>query len=407
MSSPIALLLPSSGASVNLAVSMLIIFGSAKLLAELFERLGQPGLIGEILAGILVGPAMLGWIHPSEFTGTMAGLGVMFLLFRVGLEVEARELLKVGGTALLVGVSGVIVPFLCGWAFYLGEGKSQLESLFLGTALTATSVGITAQVLAAKGLLQRTASRIILAAAIIDDVLALLVLGVVASLARGQLDVLQLSVTTAMGVTFIILIVRWGRQTVARVVGKLQENLRVGEAQFALAMILMFALAALAVKIGVAAIIGAFLAGMALADAVPKRVHDLTRGVTELLVPFFLVDIGLHFQLSVFRDSASWKLALLVLPIAVLSKMFGCGLGAIGRGRATATRVGIGMIPRGEFCMVVAQIGLTLGAISAQTFAVIVFMAVVAAMLAPPLLKVAFRGVLASPPPEEEVYRLG
>jgi Kef-type K+ transport system membrane component KefB len=407
ISSPIALLLPGGGASVNLAVSMLVIFGSAKLLAELFERLGQPGLIGEILAGILVGPAMLGWIHPNEFTGMMAGLGVMFLLFRVGLEVEARELLKVGGTALLVGVSGVIVPFLCGWAFYLSEGKTQLESLFLGTALTATSVGITAQVLAAKGLLQRTASRIILAAAIIDDVLALLVLGVVASLARGQLDVLQLSLTTAMAVGFIVIIVQWGQKTVSRLAEKLEGNLRVGEAQFALAMILMFALAALAVKIGIAAIMGAFLAGMALADAVPKRVHDLTHGVTELLVPFFLVNIGLHFQLSVFRDSASWKLALMVLPIAVLSKMFGCGLGAIGRGRATATRVGIGMIPRGEFCMVVAQIGLTLSAISAQTFAVIVFMAVVAAMLAPPLLKIAFRGVLASPPPEEEVYRLG
>ena len=280
-----------------------------------------------------------------------------------------------------------------------------MESFFLGTALTATSVGITAQVLAAKGLLQRTASRIILAAAIIDDVLALLVLGVVASIARGQLDVLQLSLTTAMAVIFVILIARWGQKTITRVVDKLEGNLRVGEAQFAVAMILMFALAALAVKIGVAAIIGAFLAGMALADAAPKRVHDLTHGVTELLVPFFLVNIGLHFQLSVFQDWASWKLALLVLPIAVFSKMFGCGLGAIGRGRTIATRVGIGMIPRGEFCMVVAQIGLTLGAISAQTFAVIVFMAVVAAMLTPPLLKVAFRGVLASPPPAEEVFR--
>ncbi len=407
MNFPIALLLTGGGDSVNLAVSMLIIFGSAKLLAELFERLGQPGLIGEILAGILVGPAVLGWIHPSEFSTTMASLGVMFLLFRVGLEVEAPELLKVGGTALMVGVSGVVVPFLCGWAFYMSEGKSQSESFFLGTALTATSVGITAQVLAARGLLQRTASRIILAAAIIDDVLALLVLGVVASLARGQLDILELSLTTAMAVAFIILVVWWGQKTISRVVDKLEGNLRVGEAQFALAMILMFALAALAVKIGVAAIIGAFLAGMALADAVPKRVHDLTHGVTELLVPFFLVNIGLHFQLSVFQDWASWKLALLVLPIAVFSKMLGCGLGAIGRGRTIATRVGIGMIPRGEFCMVVAQIGLTLGAISAQTFAVIVFMAVVAAMLTPPLLKVAFRGVLASPLPDEEVFRLG
>lgn len=407
MNYPFALLLSGGGESTQLAVSMLIIFGTAKLLAELFERLGQPGLIGEILAGILIGPAVLNWVQPSDFTGTMAGLGVMFLLFRVGLDVEAPELLKVGGTALVVGVSGVVVPFLCGWIFYWSEGKSQLESFFLGTALTATSVGITAQVLAAKGLLHRTASRIILAAAIIDDILALLLLGVVASMAKGRLDILQLSLTTAMAVLFVVLIVRWGQKTVSHVVGKLEGNLRVGEAQFALAMILMFALAALAVKVGVAAIIGAFLAGMALADAVPKRVHDLAHGVTELLVPFFLVDIGLHFQIGVFQDWMSWKLALLVVPIAVLSKMFGCGLGAMGHGRAIAIRVGIGMIPRGEFCMVVAQIGLALGAITAQTFAVIVFMAIVAAMLAPPLLKLAFRAVLAAPPPDDEVFRLG
>ncbi|MBI4893327.1 MAG: cation:proton antiporter, partial [Acidobacteria bacterium] len=273
--------------------------------------------------------------------------------------------------------------------------------------LTATSVGITAQLLAAKGLLHRTASRIILAAAIVDDILALLLLGFVASLAKGHLDILQLSLTTTMAVVFIVLVARWGRETVSHVVGKLQGNLRVGEAQFALAMILMFALAALAVKVGVAAIIGAFLAGMALAGAVPKRVHDLAHGVTELLVPFFLVEIGLHFQLRVFEDWKSWKLALLILPIAVLSKMIGCGLGALGHGRSVAIRVGIGMIPRGEFCMVVAQFGLTLHAISQQTFAAIVFMAIFAALLTPPLLKIAFRGLLAAPPPEQEVFHLG
>ncbi|MBI4891202.1 MAG: cation:proton antiporter, partial [Acidobacteria bacterium] len=114
MHASMAFLLAEGGQPLHLAVSMLIIFGSAKLLAELFERLGQPGLIGELLAGILIGPAVLGWVQPSEFTGTMAGLGVMFLLFRVGLDVEAPELLKVGGTGLLVGAMGVLVPFLCG-----------------------------------------------------------------------------------------------------------------------------------------------------------------------------------------------------------------------------------------------------------------------------------------------------
>lgn len=391
---PAAFLLAANGASMDLALSMFIIFGSAKILAELFERLGQPGLVGEILAGILVGPAVLNWIQPSDFTSTMAGLGVMFLLFRVGLEVEAPELLKLGGTALLVGICGVILPFLCGWAFYLSLGKPHLESYFVGTALTATSVGITAQVLAAKGLLHRTASKIILAAAIIDDILALLVLGVVASLAKGELDILQLSLTTAMALVFILLVVRWGQKTVTRVVATLEGNLQVGEAQFALAMILLFALAALASRIGVAAIVGAFLAGLALGSSIPKRVHELAHGVTELLVPFFLVNIGLHFDIGVMKDWTSWKLALLIIPIALVSKALGCGLGAIAHGRAIAVRVGIGMIPRGEFCMVVAQVGLALGAISTQTFAIIVFMAVVAAMMTPPLIKWAFRSVL-------------
>jgi Kef-type K+ transport system membrane component KefB len=138
---PAALLLTTKSESIDLALSMFIIFGSAKILAELFERLGQPGLVGEILAGILVGPAVLDWIQPSDFTATMAGFGVMFLLFRVGLEVEAPELLKVGGTALMVGVSGVVLPFLCGWAFYTSQGRPQLESYFLGTALTAGFCG--------------------------------------------------------------------------------------------------------------------------------------------------------------------------------------------------------------------------------------------------------------------------
>ena len=159
-------------------------------------------------------------------------------------------------------------------------------------------------------------------------------------------------------------------------------------------MILMFGLAALSGKIGVAAIIGAFLAGMALSQSAPHRVHDLTRGVTELLVPFFLAEIGLHFDLNVFRNPTTVVLALILVPIAVFSKILACGLGASKYGRAVATRVGVGMIPRGEFCMVVAQAGLSLMVIQADTYAIIVFMAVTAAALAPALLKWSFRGIL-------------
>lgn len=394
---PLAFLLAESPESTHLAFAMLIVFGSAKILEEVFERLNLPGVVGQILAGILVGPSVLGWIAPSDFTTTMAGLGVMFLLFQVGLEVEAAELMKVGGTAVAVGVLGVIVPFFAGWALCFLWGKPTIESVFVGAALTATSVGITASVLAARGLLNQTASRIILAAAVVDDILALLLLGVITSLAEGALNVMELALTSIMAIVFVALVARWGRHAMGPVVAFLEGKFRAGEGQFSLAMVLLFGLAALSVKIGVAAIIGAFLAGMALAEAAPRRVHDLAHGVTELLVPFFLASIGLHLQLDVFRNSSTVWLAVAVILVAVGSKFLGCGLGAYGRGRAVAARVGLGMIPRGEFCMVIAQVGLGLNALAPDTYGVIVLMAIFAAMTTPPLLRLAFRDAIDSP----------
>jgi Kef-type K+ transport system membrane component KefB len=372
---------------------MLLVFGSAKLLAELFERLRQPGIVGEILAGVIIGPAVLGWISPNENITFLAELGVIFLLFRVGLEIKAPDLMEVGSTALAVGVLGVIVPLVAGWGLLRLWGRPQLESLFVGAALTATSVGITAQVLSSKGLLNRTASKIILAAAVIDDVLALLVLGVISSLAEGKVNALELGLTTAFAVGFILLVARWGSATASKIVPRIKENIRIGEGQFALAMILLFGLAALSQKAGVAPIIGAFLAGMALGDVLPQRVHDLAHGVTELLVPFFLASIGLQFNLQSFARLPIILLSLLVLIVAVVAKFVGCGLGAMKYGRPVAIRVGVGMIPRGEFCMVVAQIGLGLKVLPPETYGIVVFMAVAATLLTPPLLKAAFRGV--------------
>jgi Na+:H+ antiporter len=399
--------LPTQDQPVNLAVSMLIIFGAAKLLAELFERMKQPGIVGEILAGILVGPSLLGWVSPGEFTTTLAELGVMFLLFRVGLEIDAADLMKVGRTAAAVGILGVGVPFLAGWGVFHLWGKPQMESLFVGTALTATSVGITAQVLSTKGLLHRTASKIILGAAVIDDILALLLLGVVSSLAEGHVKTLELILTSVFAAGFVVLVARLGRRTMNRVIPQLHSKLRVGEAQFSLAMVFLFGMAALSIKAGVAGIIGAFLAGMALSEALPPRIHDLSHGVTELLVPFFLANIGLHFSWGAFAHQSTFLLALLLVPIAVFSKILGCGLGASRFGRLIATRVGLGMIPRGEFCMVVAQIGLDLKVIPPDTFGIIVFMAVTVTLMTPPLLKIAFKGILPQPEEKTEIFRLG
>jgi Kef-type K+ transport system membrane component KefB len=384
---------------------MLIVFASAKILDELFERFHQPGIVGQILAGVVIGPSVLGWMAPDDFLTALAELGVMFLLFRVGLEVKASDLMKVGPIATWVAVLGVALPFVLGWGILRLWGEPQIESIFVGAAMVATSVGITAQVLAAKGLLQERASQIILAAAVIDDVLGLIILALVSSLAKGKVNFLELALTATLAIGFTIIVVLWGTKTMRRVVPHLLDRLRGGEAQFAMAMILLFALSVLAVYAGVAAIIGAFLAGMVLAESVGRRVHDLAQGVTELMVPFFLAGIGLHFSLSALSTWSTVTLAGLILLAAMLSKFVGCGLGAYRLGWTDASRVGVGMIPRGEVGMVVAQIGQSLGVIGEHVYAVVVLMSVATTLVAPPLLKLTYRGL--EKPSAAEEFRIG
>lgn len=369
---------------------MLTIFATAKLLAELFERFGQPGIVGEILAGVLIGPSALGWIAPNELLASLSDIGVMFLLFRVGLEVKPAALLKLGGIATFVAMCGVIVPFLMGWGLLAWWGQPTIEAIFVGAAMVATSVGITARVLSSKGLLQERASQIILAAAVIDDVLALLVLASVSAMAKGQVNVLQIAVTVGLAVIFVVVIATMGNRAVGRMMPRIQESMQAAEAEFTLAIILLLALSVLAIYVGVAAIVGAFFAGMALSGTVGQRVHDLSHGASELLVPFFLAGIGLHVDLGAFHDSSMILLAVILLFLACISKFIGCGLSALPLGKADAFKIGVGMIPRGEVGMVVAQIGLTMGVISQNIYGVVVFMAVATTLVAPPLLKIAF-----------------
>jgi Kef-type K+ transport system membrane component KefB len=393
--------------SAAVPLAMLLVFGSAKLFSEVFERFRQPGIVGEILAGIVIGPSVLDWIEPNNTILAFAELGLMFLLFRVGLQVKASEFARIGGTAGFVATLGVIIPFVCGSALALGWGHSRMESIFVGAALVATSVGITAQVLSAKGHLQARASKVILAAAVIDDILGLLVLAVVSSLAEGGINYVRLASTAVLAIGFTIVVARWGTRAMKVIVPRLEQRLTAVESQFALAMCLLFALSLLAVYAGVAAIIGAFLAGMALAETVGQRVHDLSNGVAELLVPFFLVSIGLRFNLSAFSSGSTILFAFILLAVAAVSKLIGCGLAAAKLGRADALRIGIGMIPRGEVGMVVAQIGLAMTILSDAVFGVIVFMSVMTTMIAPPLLSWVYKGVPARFAEKQDVYRIG
>ncbi len=370
---------------------MLIIFGSAKLLAELFERIGQPGIVGEILAGALVGPSVLGWIAPNDTLKALSDLGVLFLLFGVGMEVKASELLKVGGKATLVATIGVIIPFFAGWGILFAWGAPQLEAIFVGASMVATSVGITASVLSARGVLHEVASKVILAAAVIDDVLGLIVLAVVSSVARGRVNLWEIALVTSLATAFTVVMAIWGTTAVKRVLPIFGSRARADEAEFHIALVFLFAMALLAQYTGVAAIVGAFLAGLALSDSSDARMRTLTRGVSELLVPFFLAGIGLHLNFGVFRSRSTIALALVILAAAVVTKLVGCGLGAISLGWQNMLKIGLGMVPRGEVGMVVAQLGLGMAVISTEVYSVVVFMAVATTLLTPLLLKIAFR----------------
>jgi Kef-type K+ transport system membrane component KefB len=381
----------ATGDETKVLLALFIMLVAAKLMAELFERLRQPAVAGEILAGVIIGPSLLGWAAPSEITSLLAEIGVIFLLFNVGLETKPAAIFKVGKHAALVAVLGVAVPLLGGWLLMRAWGATGIEALFVGTAMVATSVGITARVLSGMGLLDAPTARIILGAAVIDDILGLLVLAIVSSMAAGTVNYLEILTTAGLAIAFTAFIALVGAPVITRIAPGV-DRLRSGHGMFILGLVLCLGLSVAAAYIGVAAIIGSFLGGMALAEAAEDhpRMHLQINGVTEFLVPFFLVNIGMQLRLDVFRTSSVIILCLLVTFVAVITKLLGCGVAAFNLGIRRAAQVGMGMVPRGEVGIIVAQIGLSLAVIGAELFGVVLFMAVATTLIAPPFLKTLF-----------------
>ncbi len=381
----------ATSGEARILLTLFIMLLSAKLMAELFERLRQPAVAGEILAGVLIGPSLLALAAPSEITDLLAEIGVIFLLFTVGLETKPAAIFKVGKQAAIVAVLGVVVPLFCGWLLMKAWGSSGIEALFVGTAMVATSVGITARVLSGMGLLDAPTARIILGAAVIDDILGLLVLSMVSSMAAGSVNYLELLTTAGLAIGFTAFIALVGAPVVTRVAPRV-EQLRSGQGIFIFGLVLCLGLSVAATYIGVAAIIGAFLAGMALAEAAEDapKMHSQMSGVTEFLVPFFLVNIGMKLSLEVFRSPSVIMLCGLVTLIAIATKLLGCGLGSLNLGVRRAAQVGMGMVPRGEVGIIVAQIGLSLAVIGPEIYGVVLFMAVATTVIAPPFLKLLY-----------------
>lgn len=372
-------------------LDLFIMLAAAKLMAEVFERLKQPAVVGEILAGVIIGPSLLGWVMPSDTISILAEFGVIFLLFNVGLETKPQSIFSVGRRAMTVAVLGVVLPFIAGYFIAVVWGGSFVESMFIGAALVATSVGITARVLGSMGLLDAPTARIILGAAVIDDILGLIILSLVSAVGQGSVSYVGLAKTAAAAILFTAFVALVGSRLMNRLSPFIQR-LRLGKPFFTLGLILCLGLSVASVYVGVAAIIGAFLAGMALAEATEENhtMHKLTSGVTEFLVPFFLVNIGMQLDLAVFRESSVVIFAVVLTLIAVLTKFVGCGLGAWGMSRREMGQIGVGMVPRGEVGIVVAQIGLGLGAIGQTFFAAVLFMAVATTLIAPPFIKILY-----------------
>ena len=377
----------------ELLVALLAIFAAAKLFGELAERIGQPAVLGEMIGGIVVGVSGLHLVDAhSPVIHLLSELGVLLLLFLIGLETDIHRLLAVGRASMTVALAGVILPFGAGYGVGAVLGLPVTVSVFLGAALTATSVGITARVLSDLGQLRSDESQVILGAAVVDDILGLVLLTVVGTMAAGgTLTVLSVGKTFAVAFGFVVVAVVVGSLLAPHII-RLITRLRVVKALFFASIMFAFALAYLADIAGSAVIIGAFAAGLVLAKTdrgrdIEHEVYD----VAQFFIPIFFVAVGAAVDLKQLNpfDPATRRffiIGLLLTVVAIAGKL-AAGWFAFSKNRLRKLVVGVGMIPRGEVGLIFAQLGLTAGLITGGLYSSVAMMVMVTTFVAPPLLR--------------------
>lgn len=391
----------------SILFDLFFLFVAAKFAGALFARLGQPAVVGELLAGVLIGPYALALIGTPDaslielFGGDeeaaqgsldlvydlLAEMGVILLLFFVGLEMRLADLLGVGRRAVIVGTLGIVCPFIGGYLLMAVYGRSSVETFFVAAALVSTSSGITARVLRDLGVLGSSVSRIILGAAIVDDILAMIILGLVVGLSEtGDINVLNLALIAAQAVAFVAFASFVGTRAIRRYHYHI-DRLPLEHAALTVSLAVMLGLAAVATSIGLAAIIGAFLAGIILAEA--REHYELERSISpiyQFFVPFFFVITGTKVDPGIFLDADIVGIAAVVTVVAIITKLVGAAIGAIGLGPRSAAIIGTGMVPRGEVGLIVASLGLSRGVIDTELFSVVVVMSIVTTLIVPPIL---------------------
>jgi Kef-type K+ transport system membrane component KefB len=405
----------SHGLNPAVLIGIAVMLVMAKVAGEIFERLQQPSVLGELFAGVLLGNlVILGFtraepLKTNETVAALAELGVIILLFEVGLESDLKEMLEVGWSSLLVAIVGVIVPFFLGWAVsaYFIPDEPRLAHVFIGATLCATSVGITARVFQDLGKLGTREARIILGAAVLDDVLGLLILAVVAGAIRAvgtgtQLAFLDVALIAIKSVAFLVVAIAVGQFLVPRILrgaGRFESR----GVLLTLAISFCLIMAWAAAKVGLAPIVGAFAAGLTLDEVhykptggrTERDLNDLLQPVSTVLVPIFFVLMGLKVDFRLFARLDILGLAIALTVAAIIGKQV-CALGVIERG-VNRLAVGLGMIPRGEVGLIFAGIGAALmlpaasgeriPVISSAIFGAVVIMVIITTLITPAALK--------------------
>ncbi|WP_312201350.1 cation:proton antiporter [Anaerospora hongkongensis] len=372
-----------------LVVQMLIILITTKIGGALSVKLGQPAVLGKLISGIVIGPAVLGWIAPSEMITQLSEIGVLLLMFIAGLETDIKSLKQNRNASIAVAVGGVIAPLVCFYLAGLAIGMEQRHALFLGLLFSATSVSISAQTLKELGQLKSRESATILGAAVLDDILVVIVLAVMMS----SLTVAQVSLSLIIGkkLLFFAAITLLGWKVVPWML-RILAPLPVSEAVISAALIICFSFAYLAEFLGVAGIIGAFAAGLAISQTQFKQQveHKIEPIAYAFFVPVFFVSIGLSVSFAGMNNQIGIIAGLTI--IAILTKLVGSGIGArlTGFHNRSSLGIGAGMISRGEVALIIAAIGLEANLLEETFFTASVLVVILTTLVTPPLLKILF-----------------
>ncbi|HDR7383510.1 sodium:proton antiporter [Bacillus toyonensis] len=366
-----------------------LILLSTKLAGDLSVRLGQPSVLGKLIVGIVIGPAVLGWIENSELLTQLSNIGVILLMFMAGLETDLEELSANRNSSLAVALGGIILPFVGGYVSGLVMGMEQGNAVFLGLLLCATSVSISVQTLRDLGKMKTRESTTMLGAAVFDDILVVILLAFAMSF-LGTDDV-NLTMVILKKVVFFASIILIGWKGVPAIMRWLSP-LRVSESIVSAALIICFSFAYFGELLGIAGIIGAFAAGIAISQTNYK--HEVEKKVEPIayamFVPVFFVSIGMNITFDGIGNQIWFILALTV--IAVFTKLIGCGFGArmTGFDAKSSAIIGAGMVSRGEVALIIAGTGLSSGLLAQDYFTAIVIVVILTTMITPPMLKYTF-----------------